>query len=74
MTNETGVFFHDMRDFRASLETILSNADVPGRYTPQKWVRAHYGNDHAGPRLLKFVEDHFLHRVKLPKGTTMLLT
>ena len=44
------------------------------RYTPQKWVREHYGNEHAGPRLLKFVEDHFLHRVKLPKGTTMLLT
>jgi len=73
VNDKTGEFFHDMRDFRQQLEKILRNADVPGRYEPRKWVLENYGNEHSGRRLLAFVREHFSHRLRLPKGTRLLL-
>jgi hypothetical protein len=73
-TNEkTGEFFHDMSNFRQSLEKILKNADVPLHYEPRKWLTAHHGNQHDGKRLYDFVVDNFGTRTKLPKGTKVLL-
>merc|ERR1711972_256802 len=66
VNNQTGEFFHDMSDFRQSLERILHKADTPGGYEPRKWVLEHYGNKHSGARLLKFVQEHFSDRVILP--------
>jgi hypothetical protein len=74
VNNNTGEFFHDIHDFRQSLERILRKADTPGGYEPRKWVLANYGNPHSGKRLLKFVQDNFLDHVKLPKRTKLLLT
>lgn len=73
MNAKTGEFFHDMTDFRQSLEKILKYADTPKHYEPRKYVRENYGDENSGPRLLKFVQDNFLDRVKLPEGTTSLL-
>mmetsp|Transcript_6280 Transcript_6280/g.11501 ORF Transcript_6280/g.11501 Transcript_6280/m.11501 type:complete len:236 (+) Transcript_6280:1-708(+) len=73
LNSKTGEFFHDMSDFRQSLTKILQNADVFRHYEPRKWVLENYDNEHSGRRLLKFVEDNFAHRVKLPRGTTHLL-
>lgn len=73
VNDKTGEFFHDMSDFRQSLEKILKNSDIQGRYEPRKWVLENYGNPHSGKRLLDFVRKHFSHRVHLPKGTKLLL-
>merc|ERR1712151_322429 len=32
VNEKTGEFFHDIKDFRQSLDTILRNADTPYRY------------------------------------------
>eukprot|EP00937_MAST-01D_sp_MAST-1D-sp2_P004945 g4945.t1 len=71
---ETGEFFHGMGDLRAVLDRLLAKAKQagPGAYAPQRWMRAHYGDELAGPRLLRFVQQHFADRVKLPPGTTGL--
>merc|ERR1719326_243336 len=74
VNEKTGEFFHDMSDFRQSLEKILKGADEPYHYEPRKWVLENYGNANSGKRLLKFVKDNFADRVRLPKGTTLLLT
>jgi len=74
VNNKTGEFFHDMSDFREKLQVILRNADIPKRYEPRKWVLENYGSDNAGKRLYDFVMKHFSHLVRLPKGTTRLLT
>jgi len=71
---KTGEFFHDMSDLRESLKKILKGADTPYHYEPRKWIKEHYGNDNSGKRLYEFVKHNFAHRVKLPKGTTRLLT
>ena len=41
-------------------------------YAPRRWIREHYGDAHAAPRLMRFVLDNFADRVKLPEGTTGL--
>ncbi|CAE8588080.1 unnamed protein product [Polarella glacialis] len=73
VSEHTGEFFHDMSDIRQSLLKILKGADEPHHYEPRKWALEHYGNRHSGERLLKFVEDNFADRIKLPKGTKYLL-
>ena len=55
MTDRTGEFFHDMSDFRDSLDRVLRGANIPGHYTPRAWVQRHYGNENSGERLLDFV-------------------
>lgn len=74
INENTGEFFHDMSDFRQSLEKILHGAEAPGKYQPRKWVLENYGNEHAGKRLLAFVKDNFPDRVRFPKNTRLLLT
>ena len=71
MDQKTGEFFHDMSNFRTSLEKIIKNADVPYHYEPRKWITEHQGNERAGKRLYEFVRDNFPD-TKLPKGTTAL--
>merc|ERR1712032_85326 len=73
VNDKTGEFFHDMSDFRKSLDKILKNSEIPGRYEPRKWVMENHGNRNSGKRLLDFVQTHFPERVKLPKGTRLLL-
>jgi len=73
INEKTGEFFHDMSDFRKSLSRILRGAATPGNYEPRKWVLENYGNEHAGKRLLEFVQEHFSDRVHLPKNTKLLL-
>lgn len=73
VNDKTGEFFHDMSDFRQSLDKILKNSDIPGRYEPRKWVLERYDDAHSGKRLLDFVQEHFSDRVRLPKGTKLLL-
>merc|ERR1711920_904225 len=48
VTEKTGEFFHDMSDFRQSLDKILKGADTPGYYEPRKWVLSNYGNPNSG--------------------------
>merc|ERR1712039_718012 len=73
VNDKTGEFFHDMSDFRQQLTKILKNSEIPGRYEPRKWVLENYDNVNSGKRLLEFVQRHFSDRVKLPKGTKLLL-
>jgi len=72
VNDKTGEFFHDMRDFRKSLDNILKNSEIEGRYEPRKWVMEHFDNRNSGKRLLDFVLTNFGDRVKLPKGTKAL--
>jgi len=74
INENTGEFFHDMSDFRQSLEKILHGAATPGTYQPRKWVLENYGDEHSGKRLLAFVKENFADRVTLPKNTRLLLT
>lgn len=74
LNKKTGEFFTDMRDFRQSLERILKGADTELHYEPRKWVRRYYGDKISGKRLFKFVQNNFADRVKLPRGTTSLIT
>ena len=78
INDETGEFFHDMRDFKQQLHKILAKSKAKGTqfpsYHPRKWVLENYGNANSGKRLLQFIQDNFSDRVKLPKGTKMLLT
>lgn len=74
LNEKTGEFFHDMSDFRKSLEKILKGADTPYHYEPRKWVLENYGNRNSGKRLYKFVKDNFADRNLLPRGTTHLYT
>lgn len=73
INENTGEFFHDLSDFRQSLEKILQGAATPSKYQPRKWVLENYGNEHSGKRLLAFVKENFPDRV-LPKNTRLLLT
>lgn len=70
LNNKTGEFFNDMSDFRASLEKIMSNLD---NYTPRKYVQENFGDVIAGRRLKRFIKKNFKDRVKLPKGTQLLM-
>lgn len=72
VNEKTGEFFHDMSDFKQSLLKILKGAETPYHYEPQKWVRENYGDVNSGKRLLKFIQDNFGDRVKLPKNTQYL--
>lgn len=72
LNEKTGEFFHDMTDFKEQLQKIVKNADIPRHYEPRKWVTEHAGDYISGKRLYDFVVDNFLHRVKLPEGTTHL--
>jgi len=73
VNEKTGEFFHDMSDFRQSLEAILKKSDIPNAYEPRKWVLENYGNKVSGKRLYDFVMANFAERVNLPKGTKALL-
>jgi hypothetical protein len=70
VNDKTGEFFNDMSDFRDSLDRIMQNL---ANYTPLRWVSQNYGDAISGPRFKKFIDDNFADRVKLPKGTTMLM-
>ena len=70
LNRDTGEFFHDMSDFRESLQRLLGEIDT---YQPKRWVTEHYGNEHAGKQLLKFVAENFGDRVTVPKGIKLLL-
>jgi len=72
LNDKTGEFFHDISDFHTSLERIMRNIKA-GQYEPRKYVTERYGDTNAGPRLLKFVEENFGDRVKLPTGVKLLL-
>eukprot|EP00930_Biecheleria_cincta_P023687 TRINITY_DN17068_c0_g1_i3.p1 TRINITY_DN17068_c0_g1~~TRINITY_DN17068_c0_g1_i3.p1 ORF type:complete len:401 (-),score=75.28 TRINITY_DN17068_c0_g1_i3:63-1265(-) len=72
VTEKSGEFFHDIHDFRTSLQKILKYSEVPQYYEPRKWVLENYGDQKSGERLLKFVQENFGDRVKLPKGTKYL--
>jgi len=77
INDNTGEFFQDMRDFRQQLSKILAKSKkkgTPDGYHPRKWTLENYGNENSGKRLLKFIQDNFSDRVKLPKGTKLLLT
>jgi len=74
LNEKTGEFFHDMSNFRQSLEKILKGADIKHHYEPRKWLLENYGNAHSGPRLLKFVEDNFADRDNLLPTHTRSLT
>jgi len=73
VNSKTGEFFHDMSNFRESLERIMKNAKIRGHYTPRAWVTKHYGDAKSGARLLKFIAENFSDRVKIPVGTTRLM-
>ncbi|KAL3774588.1 hypothetical protein ACHAWO_006887 [Cyclotella atomus] len=71
---ETGEFFHDMSDFKASLRKILDNTrGTSSPYKPLDFVNQNYGNVNSGKRLLEFIVEHFGERVEIPEGTTELL-
>ena len=63
----TGVFFHDMSNFRSSLNELIDNLDS---FQPREYVNQHYGDSISGKRLKKFIDDNFSHRVRFPEGTT----
>ncbi|CAE8700260.1 unnamed protein product, partial [Polarella glacialis] len=69
LNEKTGEFFHDMSDFRESLQRFKRNE---GQYEPSKWVREHYGDAISGARLKDFVEENFPERIMLPPGTLRL--
>lgn len=74
LPGETGEFFHDISDFKASLRKILDNTrGQTSPYKPLDFLTEHYGNINAGKRLLDFVREHFSDRVDIPEGSTMLL-
>jgi hypothetical protein len=71
---QTGEFFHDMSDFKASLRKILDNTrGTSSPYKPLDFVNQNYGNANSGKRLLEFIVEHFGERVEIPEGTTALL-
>jgi len=69
INNRTGEFFHDVTDFRTSLEKVLRNQ---GQYEPSQYVFDNFGNAVAGKRLFQFVTENFKDRVELPEGTHLL--
>merc|ERR1712050_662886 len=48
VSEETGEFFHDMSDFRQSLERIMRNTEIKDYYEPRKWVLENYDNPNSG--------------------------
>lgn len=70
VNEKTGEFFHDLNDFRSSLEKIMRSLAT---YEPSKYMLERYGDEIQGARLKKFVEEHFGDRVQLPKGVRLLL-
>lgn len=72
LNDQTGEFFHDMTDFRASLDRIMRKAKNGG-YEPRKYMLANYGDEIAGARLKRFIEDNFGDRVKLPEDCRLLI-
>jgi len=73
VNDKTGEFFHDMSNFRESLERIRRNAKIPGHYTPRKWVTKRYGDKQSGARLMNWIVENFSDRVRLPPGTKGLV-
>jgi len=69
VNKNTGEFFHDMSDFRTALRRIMSKHD----YDPHKYMTEHYGDEIAGVKLKQFILENFASRVKLPRGTRLLL-
>jgi len=70
---KTGEYFHDMRDFRQSLEKLMAGVNVPGTYEPKKYMDAYFGDQKQGVRLFNFIVENFSHKVKLPANTHGLL-
>jgi len=71
-TEDTGEFFHDMSDFRESMERVLRKAKA-GEYMPRKHMITHYGDEIMGKKFKQFVEDNFADRITLPKDCRLLL-
>uniref|UniRef100_A0A7S4JMQ7 Uncharacterized protein n=1 Tax=Odontella aurita TaxID=265563 RepID=A0A7S4JMQ7_9STRA len=72
VNEETGEFFSDMTDLRDSIHRILDNVKKR-QYHPRRWVKANYGNEHAGVVLLNWVKEHFADRIEIPEGTNYLI-
>jgi len=72
LNDQTGEFFHDMSDFRLSLERIMRKSKA-GSYEPRKYMLSHYGDDISGAKLKQFVQDNFGHRVALPEDCRLLI-
>lgn len=72
VNEKTGEFFHDMSDFRESLDRIMQSI-AAGKYEPRKYIFQHYDDQNSGTRLKQFVEENFADRVTLPLGTRWLL-
>lgn len=70
VNQKTGEFFHDMSDFRTSLQKLMSNLES---YEPRKYMLENFGNEIQGARLKAFVEEHFADIVRLPEGTRLLI-
>ena len=69
MTEETGVFFHDQHDFKSSVRELMGKlSDMK----PRDHVLDEYGDEKAGKKLRKFVEDNFSGSVKLPPGEQLI--
>jgi hypothetical protein len=73
VNSETGEFFHDMSDFRGSLQRILRNAKAGNVYKPRDYMLKHYGDEISGARLKNFVQENFKDRVTLPKDCRLLI-
>ena len=69
VSGHTGEFFHDHSDLRQSVEHLMANLDG---YKPRKHVLEYYGDENAGTKLRKFVEENFGHRVELPPGKLLI--
>jgi len=70
VNERTGEFFHDMTDFRSSLQKLMHNL---GNYEPRKYMLERYGDAIQGARLKHFVEENFGNIVQLPKDTRLLI-
>ena len=69
VSGRTGEFFHDHLDLRQSVEHLMANLDG---YEPRKYVLEHYGEENAGTKLRKFIEENFGDRVALPPSILLI--
>jgi len=72
VNEKTGEFFNDLSDIRDSIRRLQKNIASGGVYEPRKWVSANYGDNIAGAKFFKWIDEDFKDRVKLPKGTRLL--
>ena len=74
LNEKTGEFFHDMSDFRESVQRLLRNVEAGNVYEPRKWVTDNYGSEISGAKFKKWIDDSFRDRVKLPENTRLLFS